>query len=195
MFEGFDAPTPKNVAPPTIQIVESDIILEYRRELERLARRLCGDPHDAEDVAQSALMKAMQGREGFRGEATVMTWLHRIATNECLMMRRRHRPGSLDALLEAGVFSDSPSDVTAGPEELALVSETQAEVLHVLQQLPEAHRSVVMLVDGCGMSYEEAAGVLGSTTAAVRSTLFRARRNLRAHLEEPGLSSGRSATS
>ncbi len=161
--------------------VDPQAILEYRRQLERLANRLCGDPLDAEDVAQSTLMKAVQARSEFRGEATVMTWLHRIATNECLMMRRRKRPGSLDALMETSGF-EVGSGQGAGPEELAMVSETQTEVLAALQQLPEPHRNAVMLVDGCGMSYDEAAALLGTTTAAVRSTLFRARRNLRSYL-------------
>jgi RNA polymerase sigma-70 factor, ECF subfamily len=161
--------------------VEPDLILEYRLQLERLARRLCGDPHDAEDVAQSALMKAVQARSEFRGEATVMTWLHRIATNECLMMRRRKRPGSLDALVESGGFAESAGG--AGPEELALVSETQAEVLSALQLLPEPHRNAIMMVDGCGMSYAEASAMLGTTTAALRSTLFRARKQLRSQFE------------
>jgi RNA polymerase sigma-70 factor (ECF subfamily) len=176
----FDAPSAGIVAPGTIAVVDSDVILEYRRQLERLAQRLCGDPHDAEDVAQSALMKAVQGRGDFRGEATVMTWLHRIASNECLMLRRRKRPGSLDALMETGGYEEGASGAT--PEELAMVSETQAEVLSALQALPEHHRNVVMLVDGCGMSYAEVAQLLGTTTAAVRSTLFRARKTLRAHL-------------
>jgi RNA polymerase sigma factor (sigma-70 family) len=63
-----------------------------------------------------------------------------------------------------------------------MVSETQTEVLAALDLLPEKYRNTVMLVDGCGMSYEEVAGATDTSVAAVRSTLFRARKALRRHL-------------
>ncbi len=173
------------IAPGTIGDVDDAIVWQYRQELEQLASRLCGNPHDAEDVAQNALLKAVRGYEDFRGESTVRTWLHRIATNECLMMRRKKTPGSLDAMTQAGAASAyEPEDSARTPEELALVSEAQAEVLSALELLPPHHRTMVMLVDGCGMSYSDAAAATDTTVAAVRSNLFRARRTLRAHLAD-----------
>ena len=53
------------------------------------------DPENAADVAQNTLLKAAQHIDGFRGEASVRTWLHTIATNECRMIRRRRQPESL----------------------------------------------------------------------------------------------------
>ena len=114
------------------------------------------------------------------------TWLHRIATNECLMMQRRKQPGSLDEMMESDRAAEAHarSGTSRAPEELALVSETQGEVLSALERLPENQRNAVMLVDGCGMTYADAAEALGTTAAAVRSTLFRARRTLREDLAE-----------
>src|ERR1017187_3470993 len=74
----------------------------------------------AEDVAQTSLLKAAQHLDGFRGESSVRTWLHRITTNECRMIRRRLTARSLDAILE----SPNPPEhaaltVSADPESLA----------------------------------------------------------------------------
>lgn len=164
--------------------MDTDTVLQYRHELEQLARRLCRNPHDAEDVTQNALMKAVNGLDGFRGEATVKTWLHRITTNECLMMRRKKIPGSLDEMSEAGAAPYEPADPSRAPDELALVSETQAEVLSALDVLPERYRNTVMLVDGCGMSYEDVAAATDTSVPAVRSTLYRARKALRQALSD-----------
>jgi RNA polymerase sigma-70 factor (ECF subfamily) len=163
-------------------VVDEELVRQYRQELERLARRLCRNPHDAEDVTQNALLKAVKGFDDFRGESTVKTWLHRITTNECLMMRRKKTAGSLDELTDMGQSTYEPEDPSRAPDELAMVSETQTEVLAALDLLPEKYRNTVMLVDGCGMSYEEVAGATDTSVAAVRSTLFRARKALRRHL-------------
>jgi RNA polymerase sigma-70 factor (ECF subfamily) len=127
-------------------------------------------------------MKAVKGFDDFRGESTVRTWLHRITTNECLMMRRKKTPGSLDQLSEMNESAYEPEDPSRAPEELAMVSETQTEVLAALDLLPEHYRNTVMLVDGCGMSYDEVARTTQTSVAAVRSTLFRARKALRQQL-------------
>ena len=58
-------------------------------DVARLARQLCQHREDAEDVTQASLLKAAQRLDGFRGEASLRTWLHRITVNECLMIRRR----------------------------------------------------------------------------------------------------------
>ncbi len=162
--------------------MDAHIIWQYEADLNRLARRLCPNPLDAEDVAQTALMKAVVGRQGFRGEATIRTWLHRIATNECLMLHRKRQPAGVD-----DVETLQPADPTHyvdTPEDLILVSETQGEVLAAVADLPERQQAVVLAVDGCGMSYEEAATALGMSEAGIRSTLFRARRALRARLAD-----------
>lgn len=166
------------------RMVDDNLIWEYRADLERLAARLCRDPHDAEDVAQSTLLKALQARGDFRGEATVRTWLHRIATNECLMMRRRRRPDPVDVVDASDRGLIQVTDRVDTPEDLALVAETQGEVLAALSDLPQHHRTAVLLVDGCRMSYEEAARATDLTPAAIRSILYRARKVLRDRLEQ-----------
>ncbi len=91
------------MAPPPAAGTSSDRSQEvwsHADDVARLARQLCQHREDAEDVAQSALLKAALHLDGFRGESSVLTWLHRITANECRMIRRRITARSLDAILE-----------------------------------------------------------------------------------------------
>ncbi len=73
-----------------------------RADVWRLARQLCQHREDAEDVTQSALLKPAQHLDGFRWEASLRTWLHRIATGECRMLRRRKVPLSPGSVAGGG---------------------------------------------------------------------------------------------
>jgi RNA polymerase sigma-70 factor (ECF subfamily) len=164
---------------------EPEAVWAYREDLGRLARPLCRHAQDAEDVAQSSLLKGVQHLDGFRGEASLRTWLHRVATNECRMLRRRKIPMSLDALVERAGSDEGP-DIRSGllldPEESALQAERRSAVLRSIEALPEHYRSAVLLKDGRGLSAEQIAGRTGATVGAVRSTLHRARSLLRQEL-------------
>jgi RNA polymerase sigma-70 factor, ECF subfamily len=104
----------------------ADAVWRYREDVWRLASQLCRHRQDAEDVTHSALLKAAQHVEGFRWEASLRTWLHRIATNECRMLRRRKVPASLDELLED-----------------AVEAETRRRVVAALAGLPDRYRTAV----------------------------------------------------
>lgn len=153
-------------------------VWEYREDLERLARYLCGHQQDAEDVAHTALIKAAEKLDTFRGESSVRTWLHTITTNECRMLRRRRQPSSLDSYLDAWVDGDVVGE-NPDPEEIAVELETRKEVLEGLESLPSNYRCALLLKDGQGLSVAAIADLMGSTEASVRSSLYRARRMLR----------------
>jgi RNA polymerase sigma-70 factor (ECF subfamily) len=146
---------------------------------------MCRHREDAEDVAQNALMKGAQKIDGFRGEASVRTWLHTIATNECRMLRRKVAPGPFDEALEAALAATQKPVLgqQQSPESLAIEAETRREVVTALDELPERYQQVLVLKDGCGLRAAEVAHVLDTTIPAVRSALFRARRMLRSQLE------------
>lgn len=161
-----------------------EAVWAYREDLGRLARHLCHHPQDAEDVAQSALLKAVQHLDGFRAEASLRTWLHRVATNECRMLRRRKTPISLDTLLKEPDLGTGPefrADLL-DPEQAAVEAERRAAVLRSLEALPARYRTVVLLKDGRGLSAEVIAEATGTTVSAVRSRLHRARSLLREDL-------------
>lgn len=160
-------------------------IWDYRADLEKLAHHLCRHPQDAEDVAHNALLKASEKLEGFRGEASVRTWLHTITTNECRMLRRRKSPLSLDHMFEtAAIHETDVTGDTVDPEELAMELETRRELLRAIAELPDRHRCALILKDGHGVSLEETARLMGATVPAVKSILYRARASLREEIEK-----------
>lgn len=167
----------------------ADAVWRYREDVWRLASRLCQHREDAEDVTHSALLKAAQHVDGFRWEASLRTWLHRIATNECRMLRRRKLPLSLDELLERAATADGglpglPAQ-DPGPEDVAVEAETRRRVVAALAGLPDRYRTAVLLKDGLGLPAEGVAAAMGMSVPATRSVLHRARAALREALGGP----------
>jgi RNA polymerase sigma-70 factor (ECF subfamily) len=161
-------------------------VWRYRDDVWRLARQLCRHREDAEDVTHSALLKAVEHLDDFRWEASLRTWLHRIATNECRMLRRRRVPLSLEALLEDAATAEhrppEPAAGEPGPEEAAVEAETRRRVLTALNGLPDHYRTALLLKDGLGLRADGVAEAMGITVPAVRSILHRARSALRERL-------------
>jgi len=174
-----------NVAEAAEPAGQLDLVWAQAEDVARLARQLCGHPEDAEDVAQSSLVKAAEHIAGFRGEATVRTWLHRITTNECRMLRRRLMATSLDGLLEEH-SGDSElllvAAADADPEALAERRILGNAVLAAVAALPERQRVAFVLQEGGGLGISEVARRLDTTVPAVRSLLVRARRAIRAEV-------------
>jgi RNA polymerase sigma-70 factor (ECF subfamily) len=144
----------------------------------RVALRLTGNHHDAQDVAQEALIAAWENLGRFRAGSTFSTWLYQIVTRRALnKVSRGHAASSLDLLPEVADPAAEPATQTE--RNLAVDAVTDA-----LLTLPFPQRVVVVLHHFEGMSYAEIADVTGSTEPAVRSHLFRARRALGKKLEE-----------
>lgn len=142
----------------------------------RVALRMLGDHHDAEDVAQEALTTGWQRLAGFRGQSSFSTWMYRIVTRTALnRMRSGHPTDSLDLLAAA----DHPVDATGTDPADAVEQRATADALsRAIGALPPAQRIVVVLHHLEGLSYDEVARIVGSTDAAVRGHLYRARRTL-----------------
>jgi RNA polymerase sigma-70 factor (ECF subfamily) len=169
--------------PHIEHVVEHNELWDYRADLEKLAQYLCRHSQDAEDVTHNALLKAAEKLDGFRGEASVRTWLHTIATNECRMLRRRKTPSSLDDMFERAAYDQldlggDPID----PEEMAMELETRREVLAAIGDLPDRYRCALLLKDGHDLSMEEVARLMDTTVPSVKSILYRARQALRDEL-------------
>jgi len=166
-------------APPSV-------LGAYGRDVHRLARQLCHHREDAEDVAQSTLLQASLHLDDFRGEASLRTWLHRIATNECRQLRRRRVPDSLDAILESAALGrgalPSQDAAMADPAEAVAEAELRSAVLRSIAALPESSRTVLLLAGGEGLAAREIALRTQTSESAVRSRLHRARRQLRQDL-------------
>ena len=144
----------------------------------RVALRLTGNHHDAQDVAQEALIAAWENLARFRAQSSFSTWLYLIVTRRALNKITRGRAdSSLDLVPELA----DPADEPAAQAERDLAVDAVADALLAL---PFSQRVVVVLHHFEGLSYAEIAAVTGSTEPAVRSHLFRARRALGRKLQE-----------
>ena len=140
----------------------------------RLAVKLTGNVHDAEDILQESLLRAAWARETFRGECTFRTWLNRIIVN-VFRTWVTSKP-SVETLLEEPM---APSDTTDEKNEQQARSELIAQ--HV-SRLPERQREVLVFVTYEQMSPQDVAELLGLTIQNVYSNLTAARQQLRKKL-------------
>jgi RNA polymerase sigma-70 factor (ECF subfamily) len=161
----------------------------YQDRIYNYVARMVHDPIEAEDIAQEAFVKAYRNLPSFRGASTFQTWLYRIASNLTIdsVRRRRRRDNtcSLDAPLDTddGHMAREQEDTAClGPARSLETAELQRQVHCAIQQLSPKLRSVVVLYELEGLSYEEIARVLGCPLGTVKSRLFNARIELRSRL-------------
>ena len=167
------------------------LVLQHQQQVFAVALRMLGDRDEAQDVAQDAFIRAYQGIGTFRREAKLSTWLVSITMNLCRNRRRwwarrkRLIVASLDEPLETeeGAIGHEAADPAPTPGHAVERRERQQQLMDTLQLLDEAHRSVVILRDIEGYSYEEIAQMVGCQVGTVKSRLNRARLQLRALLD------------
>jgi len=152
-----------------------ELVRRHRDRLWAVALRTTGNPEDAADALQDALISAFRRADQFRGEAAVTTWLHRIVVNACLDRLRRRSSRPTTTLPDD---DDSPQHVVADPVDHLDRHETALVVAQALAELPAEQRSAVVLVDVEGWSVEEAATILGCPAGTVKSRCFRGRAKL-----------------
>lgn len=159
------------------------VVERHRDRLWRVALRTLGNPDDAADAVQDALLSAYRAAGSFRGDAAVTTWLHRITVNACLDLVRRKasRPSvALDDELDHG-------DDVAAPDLLG-ERETAAEILAALRQIGPEQAAAVVLVDVEGFPVAQVAEMLDVPVGTVKSRCARGRARLAAllgHLGNP----------
>jgi len=161
------------------------LVARYSSWVYHLAYRMTGDPDDAEDVAQEAFVRVFKAIRRYRRGAAFSTWLYRVVMNACLdeLKRRQRRPVPLSAVVEPDAPPPEQADPSADPLAIAQQRERQAAIRRAIASLPAHHRAVLVLCDLQGMSYEEAAQVIGARVGTVKSRLNRARLALKDRLE------------
>jgi RNA polymerase sigma-70 factor (ECF subfamily) len=166
------------------------LVAPLQRRAFNLAYRMVGEPEEAADITQDALVRAYSRIGEFRGEASFATWLHRIVHNtalDALRWRARHPVEALDPSPAGG--GDPPREVaaaTAGPEDMAVGAHERRAIERALAALTPEFRATVVLRDLQGLDYEEVAAVTGVSLGTVKSRLHRARARLRELLTADG---------
>lgn len=185
------------------------LIAHYHQPIYSLVYRILSDPADAADTTQEVFLKVFRGIKRFNGQSSLKTWLYRIAVHEASNQRRwwfRHKSKetSMEVQEDSNGHSfgicDTLADPGESPLELLAHEEIRTRVEHELRQVAEPFRTVVLLRDIEGLSYEEIADVLQISLGTVKSRLIRGRDALRKRLEvfvrqlgcEPGRCSGMS---
>jgi RNA polymerase sigma-70 factor, ECF subfamily len=161
--------------PPTWD----DVVRQHADRVYRLAFRLTGDAHDAEDLTQETFIRVFRSLAGYK-PGTFEGWLHRITTNLFLdMVRRRAR------LRMEGLPEDTDRLPGGGPDPEQVWSDAHLDpdLQAALDALAPEFRAAVVLCDVEGLSYEEIAATLGVKLGTVRSRIHRGRQALRSALE------------
>jgi RNA polymerase sigma-70 factor (ECF subfamily) len=146
------------------------LVRRHRDRIYRVALRMLGNPHDAEDVAQDVVIQLWTALTGFAGASSFTTWLYRIVVNRCLnlLRRRRHARPVLD--------TDPPP--AAGAEDTVVARQRARATMEAIAALPADQRAVIVLHHLEGLSYREVAAIVDVSEATVRGRLQRARVNL-----------------
>ena len=165
------------------------LVRTHSGALLKIARRYL-DEDEARDAVQEAFLKAFRSIDGFRYDACLSTWLHRIVINCCLSQLRRSkrdREVSIDDLLprflQDGHRVDPAPAWTLSLDDILQRYETQQLVKDLLKRLPEPYRTVLLLRDIDGFDSKETAQLLNVSVAAVKVRLHRARQAMRELLE------------
>jgi len=153
------------------------LFTRHRDRLWAVALRTLGDPEQAADALQEAMISAFRRAGSYRGDAAVTTWLHRIVVNACFDQVRRNRVRAADPLPDD--LDDAATQVAAPPEPDPAEQLTErTAVLNALRRLPEDQRHALVLVDMEGYSVAEAAELLGCAVGTVKSRCARGRARL-----------------
>ncbi|MBB4264697.1 sigma-70 family RNA polymerase sigma factor [Roseospira visakhapatnamensis] len=151
----------------------------------RVAARIVGNAHDAEEIVQESLLQVWRHASDWRGDgARVGTWLYRIVVNRAISHRRKRRFEPLDAALEV---PDSGPDPQAETEARDLAARAEAAIA----ALPDRQKAALSLCCYEGLTCAESAQVLGVSVSTMESLLVRARRAVRKSLDMPERSTAR----
>ena len=183
------------------------LVSQYHSTVYSLVYRVLNDPADATDTTQEVFLKVFRGIGKFNGQASLKTWIYRIALHEASNRRRwwfRHqsRETSMEPLVPEAEFSEGGNsglkdtfvDPSESPFDSVMHAEVRQQVERALRDVPEPYRTTLVLRDLEELSYEEIAEVTGANLGTVKSRLTRGRDALRqrlsAYIEKTGACMG-----
>jgi len=169
-----------------------ELVRQYDKAALRLALRLTGSEHDAQDVCQESFLSAYQNLASFRFECSFYTWLYRIVMNRCLDYLRRRR--NLHATVDLKVCGDGGDGevlsrmadrrYASNPESKLAAREMRTRITRALEKLTPCERAVFELKHYQDLKLRAVAVILNTSEGNARHALFRARQKLRSALAE-----------
>lgn len=168
-----------------------ELVTRYSADIYGLLVRLTEDAEEAKDLAQETFLSVVRSVKSFRGDASLKTWLYRIAINQARNRQRwwRSRRFGFTFSLDSGVEPDEQSlhetladNNSQSPENFTLQREQETMIRAALKKLPLAFREAVVLRDIEGLSYEEIAAALETNIGTVKSRIARGREELKKKL-------------
>jgi len=168
-----------------------EFVRRYGDRIYGFGLRMCGEREDARDVVQETLIKAFESLKTLHEPRALRSWLYRVASNACLMKRRKgkfepKRELSLEELMPAGPESavfEVPDSASPSPEARAELGETRAKVREAIRTLPPGYRIVLLLRDIEQLTTHEVAEALALPETTIKMRLHRARLEVRRYLE------------
>lgn len=164
------------------------LVRRFRKKLFSVAYGITLDREESKDIVQEVFLQAYRSIGGFRGDASLATWLHRIAVNRCLNWKRRWARRfkwmhvSTDSMDDDAPTVEIESPLPT-PETRVADAQTRQQIDNALKMLPEQIRTVFVLRELEGLSYEQIADITGIRLGTVRSRLFHARKRLKEILQ------------
>jgi len=162
------------------------LIEQYKKKIYEVALDMTGNHHDAEDISQDVFLKAFRSLPGFRGRASVSTWLYRMTVNACIDRSRKKAWRAINpkgALIEDGIYPKAQGrDSLSDPEKELEKALLQRHIRQALDSLTQRERAVFVLRHYHAMPLKEIAECLNVTVGTVKSTLFRALKRLQKRL-------------
>ena len=163
------------------------LIEAYQGPVYNLAYRMLGNSGEAEEAAQEAFIRAYTRLDTYDPARKFSTWMLSVTSNYCVDLLRKRRTLLLSLDEPLPPHPALMSDRADNPEVQAADSEREAMVQALLEHLPEDYRQAVVLRYWYDLSYEEIADVMESSVSAIKSRLFRARRQLAEVTIEEGM--------
>jgi RNA polymerase sigma-70 factor, ECF subfamily len=151
-----------------------ELVEKYQRSLYTVVYRLVRDSSDADDITQTAFIKAYENLSRYKTEYPFFSWIHRIAVNEALNILRKRRRNT--------ALTDTYETTEDDPETDYVRNELQQQVDRALERLTPESQVIIVLRHFGELSYAEIGEILDIPEKTVKSRLFSARQSLRSYL-------------
>jgi RNA polymerase sigma-70 factor (ECF subfamily) len=160
------------------------LIQSHQKKVYNIALRMTGNPEDAQELAQEAIVRAFTSIGKFRGDSSFSTWLYRITINICTDFLRKRNKVTLISMEQGAASNDNQQGLqieeeSPGPDELAEKKQLKKLVRDAMDALSEEHRQVLILRDILKLSYKEIANTLKVNEGTIKSRINRARAGLK----------------